>query len=276
LRDAQSELWGSTERAGSVRVRVDVISQGSLKQGVECQQDRNYPERYSRSPKWLSPFQGTALPYALFPFQGEVADRRKVIKVKPANYVERASFRLTLDCDHWVDFSKQVEPALWAWVNFGGVGSRTRRGCGAIFCKDLAPKNVDELSSMWKRHLPHPLRDRDWPTPTIGKRALVSTKLDPLITSYDVFLCICRQFLQGEGMGRNPGQGHNRPGRSRWPEPETIRRLTGKRNKRYMRMEEIPEDAFPRAELGLPIVFHFKDEGDPGDVQLDPSANAKG
>ena len=40
-------------------------------------------------------------------------------------------------------------------------------------------------------------------------------------------------------------------------------------------MPAIPNDAFPRAELGLPIVFHFKDqrEGDPGDTELYPIVN---
>ena len=32
----------------------------------------------------------------------------------------------------------------------------------------------------------------------------------------------------------------------------------------------MPKDAVPRAELGLPIVFHFKDRGDPPDTQLCP------
>jgi CRISPR-associated protein Cmr1 len=34
----------------------------------------------------------------------------------------------------------------------------------------------------------------------------------------------------------------------------------------------IPNDAFPRAEIGLPIVFHFKDQGvgDPKDTELYP------
>jgi CRISPR-associated protein Cmr1 len=35
-------------------------------------------------------------------------------------------------------------------------------------------------------------------------------------------------------------------------------------------MPAIPNDAFPRAELGLPIVFHFKDNGDPKDTELYP------
>ena len=64
-------------------------------------------------------------------------------------------------------------------------------------------------------------------------------------------------------MGRNQGLG-NRPGRSRWPEADTIRRATN--THAPMHKPEHPVDGFyPRAAFGLPLVFHFKDknEGDP-------------
>jgi CRISPR-associated protein Cmr1 len=78
-----------------------------------------------------------------------------------------------------------------------------------------------------------------------------------------------QKFRQGEEVGRNRGSG-NRPGRSRWPEPETIRRVTERRSPRHARLAHIPNDAFPRAEFGLPIVFHFQGEGEPPDTVLYP------
>jgi CRISPR-associated protein Cmr1 len=71
---------------------------------------------------------------------------------------------------------------------------------------------------------------------------------------------------------RNPGNG-NRPGRSHWPEPDAIRRLTGQNSPNHVpkRTEghEI-SNVFPRAAFGLPIIFHFKDTnaGDPADHTL--------
>jgi CRISPR-associated protein Cmr1 len=41
-------------------------------------------------------------------------------------------------------------------------------------------------------------------------------------------------------------------------------------------MPHIPDDAFPRAELGLPIVFHFKDRIDPPDTVLYPGDGPEG
>jgi CRISPR-associated protein Cmr1 len=35
-------------------------------------------------------------------------------------------------------------------------------------------------------------------------------------------------------------------------------------------MDYIPDNAYPRAEFGLPIIFHFKDANDPPDTQLYP------
>src|SRR5947199_255505 len=48
-------------------------------------------------------------------------------------------------------------------------------------------------------------------------------------------------------------------GRSDWPEPDAIRRLTTK-NAKFRLPEHPVEKKFPRAVFGLPIGFKFKDE----------------
>jgi hypothetical protein len=52
------------------------------------------------------------------------------------------------------------------------------------------------------------------------------------------------------------------PGRSKWPEPNAIRILTGQYNPKHRPLKD-SELWFPRAAYGLPIVFHFKDQGEP-------------
>lgn len=62
-----------------------------------------------------------------------------------------------------------------------------------------------------------------------------------------------------------------RPGRSRWPEPDSIRRLSG--SGPFIHAPNHPvQKGFPRADLGLPIIFHFKDyvETLPPGVPNDP------
>jgi CRISPR-associated protein Cmr1 len=80
---------------------------------------------------------------------------------------------------------------------------------------------------------------------------------------------IYQKFRQGVGFARDGGKNGNTPGRSRWPEPDAIRRRTRRHSRYHVPKHEV-QDGFPRADLGLPIIFHFKDErdGDPGDFNV--------
>ncbi len=57
-------------------------------------------------------------------------------------------------------------------------------------------------------------------------------------------------------------------GRSKWPEPDEIRRITRKNSPGHEPRH--PVNKFPRGQFGLPIIFHFKDKdkGDPPDTTL--------
>ena len=83
---------------------------------------------------------------------------------------------------------------------------------------------------------------------------------------------LLRDFRQGERVGRNPRSTGKTPGRSRWPEPEAVRRATKMRLGKHAPLEGVPNNVYPRAEFGLPIVFHFKnnDKGEPKDTELIP------
>jgi len=277
LRAAQSAVWGDTEQPSRVQVRVEGVQAAEPSPCARFDPDRNDTSRYRTMPTWNAPFNSNSLPYALFPFQGQLAPGRRQIEVQPASCIHKASFKLTLICHKEIDFAKEIEPALWAWVNFGGLGSRTRRGCGAIVCKALAPKDRNELLARLKTFLQAPnAQSREWPT--LAASILVGRECSSGMDAWDHVIKLFRDFRQGVGLGRNPGERPNRPGRSRWPEPETIRRVTRQRNGRHGRFAHIPDDAFPRAELGLPIVFHFQNEPndrprDPEDVVLYPDQN---
>jgi hypothetical protein len=71
-----------------------------------------------------------------------------------------------------------LETVLWAWTNFGGIGAKTRRGCGALYCQDFAPKAYKDRSNVavqgWSRRLPD---DTDTkaslrPWPCLGRQPL--------------------------------------------------------------------------------------------------------
>lgn len=272
LRAAQSAVWGNTEQASRVQVRVEVLKIDSPTACARFERDNQDNTRYRSMPTWNALFNNTALPYALFPFQGQLTDKRTRIEVEPASFIRNGKFRLTVICHKDIDFAKHVEPALWAWVNFGGLGSRTRRGCGAIMCPALMAKDRNELMARLKSHLSNTAA-REWPT--LAQAILIGNEVNDAMAAWNAVIKLFRYFRQGEGLGRNLGEA-NRPGRSRWPEPETIRRVTGRRHSQHQRMNSIPDDAFPRAELGLPIVFHFKDQGEPPDTVLYPNNDSEG
>jgi CRISPR-associated protein Cmr1 len=279
LRDAQSEIWGSTERASRVQVLLDNVRSGEPEPCATMEWNANARQGQGAwRINWQAPFNApnSALSYALFPFQGEMPPPRRnaTITVPPAACIRQACFRLILRCPN--ELWPQVEPAVWAWVNFGGLGTRTRRGCGAILCKELAPRDCDHLTVELKRFTCPHSAPREWPT--MPTSVLVRRSPTGPIQAWDEAIGRFRHFRQGVGFGRNPGAAPNRPGRSRFSEPETVRAVVGQRAGRHGRLPYIPDDAFPRAEFGLPIVFHFKDDraGDPPDTVLYPANDADG
>jgi CRISPR-associated protein Cmr1 len=283
LRTAQAEIWGSTDRASRVRVLVENIQTTAPAPcaRIEWDQRARGGKRAWRT-NWRAPFdqRDSALPYVLFPFQGETPSGRadSTVTVPPAACIHRASFRLTLYCPK--DLWTEVEPAVWAWANLGGLGGRTRRGCGALYCQDLAPPTIASLADRcplpW-RHVPMASEatigpasasSRTWPT--ISQMLIRNEPQDPF-TVWDRLMGMYRYFRQGEDFARDPG-----PGQSRYPEADTVRRITGRHMRKHAPWKGMP-DGFPRAELGLPIVFHFKDEdkGEPRTTTLCPVVEGK-
>jgi CRISPR-associated protein Cmr1 len=256
LRNAQSAVWGDTSRASRVRIRVDQV------------------QAEAPTPIWNAPFRSTALTYALFPFHPKLTDGQQQNKLAPASCIHKARFRLTINFDSSIDFGTQVEPALWAWLNFGGLGSRTRRGCGSLFCSTLAPEDTEKLKEAWQRYMPQLFPVRDWPTLASSVCVRTGKQNEDAIWVWNSVIRDFFDFRQGLKQGRNKNQQSNGPGRSRFPEPETIRRVTNQRPHNHPRMPHIPDDAFPRAEFGLPILFPFKGSGEPRDIKLYPASSS--
>lgn len=280
LREEEFSIWGSTKVASKVAVKVIIGHEGRV---VE------YPE-------WGK--KGTlAPPYVLFPFRPEEIKDRPPDGRLPSNgrsAIQDVRFKLELDFPS--KLREDVESAVWAWVNFGGIGSRTRRGCGALFCKELAPPALPTGSSATSPALSRSFSpvispkstgmdqltlkewyqsqatrygivlgaDREWPTLPIDLH--VRGPARPAMNSWKKVIDVLRIFRQGKGVGRNPGSNQNsdtgKPkefGRSRWPEADSIRRVTKNRHPTHATSITMNRAAFPRAEFGLPIVFRFID-----------------
>jgi len=272
LRAEQTRIWGNTETPSKVRVVVDRVAADDPAPAGEIRWDAQARQgRGGWRLNWHDPFQerDSALPYALFPFQGKVPPSNPNARVEepPASCIRRASFRLTVSCEpqFWVE----VEAALWAWVNFGGMGGRTRRGCGAVYCKDFAPPTAPQVEAWLKeRFAAYGLTTAAGPAawPQLAAAVLVRPEGGSAVETWNWVVGRFREFRQGKNLARDPGGA--RPGRSRYPEPNTIRDATGVWD--HPPQGTVPLRAFPRAELGLPIVFHFQGQGVPPDTILSP------
>ena len=269
LFDREGEIWGTADSPSPVAIRVIQPDSASLGQR-KTSENFGFQNRYGPESYVLFPARDKGYPLLKegFTFRLEI-HWPKLEKLQKLRDIENAKLRREKKPqkpEKIDDISTDIEAAVWAWTNFAGIGSRTRRGCGALFCQDTAPKDIAGVEKWYRDHLlsygAGQWRERNWPI--MPDKILIGSTSGKPIDQWAKAIDVMRAFRQGADVGRNPGSsgGARMPGRSRWPEPESIRRLTKARLPKHQRMPAIPEDAFPRAEFGLPIVFHFKDGQD--------------
>lgn len=184
----------------------------------------------------------------------------------------------------------EVAAALWAWETFGGIGGRTRRGFGALRRRDAAaaPPSTPKVVLQWlgeqlSKHIVTGPSPEDVPylaakgvfqvtlaaTHHVGVPP--ATGVPPGVWRYFVVTSdawaggmVAWKYLIDRLRDFRQRRTNGRFGISLWPEPDAIRRLTGAGRVRAT----APLDKFPRAAFGLPIIFHFKDFGDPPETSL--------
>lgn len=224
---AEAELWGSTAHQSRCRVQTTVTKHGS-RVTVPKDPDTGDFGQHSEYPG-----------YALFPFN----------EPREAKLVTGTEFVLQITAAP--DRQGEIDAAVHAWVAYGGLGARTRRGCGSLTFTDRA--------------LQVPARpDTAGPSgvTTLGRTYLGPAQTDP-VAAWRRAVQSYRDFRQRPGFARDPGGRH--PGRSRYPEADTLRVRTGAHGHPVVHQVL----GFPRADLGLPIVFHFLGHGEPAQHTLE-------
>lgn len=129
---AEEALWGSVDNPGRVAFAVSVTANGESKRCARFEKDRKNPEKYRSLPT----FEPNWPPYALQAFQGELADEGKWIAREPEFARIGCKFTLSLRPLDGI-LPNEVIRAVAAWIAFGGIGARTRRGCGSLACDNL-------------------------------------------------------------------------------------------------------------------------------------------
>ena len=218
----QSEIWGSTEKPGKVYVDVPVQPKDLL---MRCY-DKNFGfnERFDHEV------------YALFAAKQSKQD------------IAHENFSFTLNLTYPQEFDADIKYALSAWFYFGGLGARTRRGCGSL-SSDEVPVSLNEIL----KSAPHI---------TLWRKSSTNS-----MSAWSQILELYRGYRQ------NRNKYGNRTGRSKWPEADSLRRITGKSVLRHRTPITSPLPAFPRAALGLPIIFQFSPQDrnyEPDGIQLVP------
>ena len=197
--------------------------------------------------------------YALFPAQS----KDKVTgKYRPI--FRGGSFQIKFRCP--ADYEDDFNAAIRYWTNFSGIGSRTRRGLGALYCKETSGLNnfyvPADLSATAVR--------REWPQLKGAYLATGDPKQPlPHLQAWEKAVNLMRDFRQSR---------NGKMGRSLWPEPDEIRRLTGQTAAVHATPMTTARE-FPRGQFGGPIIWHFRKDahraGDPEDTELSPVVNGK-
>jgi CRISPR-associated protein Cmr1 len=150
MKEAEDAIWGKAhttikddkgqnKRHGAIQISVEVKNpQEILKQALPAYvsyKDRSKINLEARIPA-----------YAAFPLQPSELEVQKPASTWAKVY-PNIEFILTIKYPSTKETSSGIYAALWAWETFGGVGARTRRGFGALQLRSSSIGNMDKPHS---------------------------------------------------------------------------------------------------------------------------------
>jgi CRISPR-associated protein Cmr1 len=152
------------------------------------------------------------------------------------------------------DDRKGVLDAVRLWLTFGGYGARTRRGFGALQADKVS---YDDVRLLVTRVKGNASKQR----PTLAQCLLLEgPEQDTADKALNALLDALKTFRQDTKFGRDPGK--SRPSRSRWPEADSLRKLSGGKFRAHRVDASYKKASAPRAEFGLPINVKFMTKED--------------
>jgi len=239
----EAEIWGAAaefnnkggleQGPGAVDLEVEVTNAG---------QRVNAAKLIPKASRESGPQQGVFM----FPFQEQKRDNRPA-----ADALLYVSFTLRLFLKS-EGFEEDVRDALIAWILFGGVGARTRRGCGALKLegglKDY-PSDVNALRN-WAGRLPTPPPE-PWITYLSGVRAVLG-KADSAEKAWRSLGTYWSRFRKG-----HIGCHEYKPvSGGRWPDHQVLKQRLGKQSLSLVKPFRGKQSlSLVKPFLGLPIVY---------------------
>ena len=272
MRAAEEAIWGSAAGEGKagpspVSLAVRVLNRGRKIPDVPIRTRRGEQRVNVGDPR--SPYG-----YVAFPLRDSRGSVWKGVEFELYITLNAATVRVN---SRELDVQEEVEAALWAWETFGGVGARTRRGFGALQLTHIDGQTMSEptpkeVETRLQKGLQEYVRETRWPkgVPHLDPAMMwvVTDRERDADRAWKYLFGTLKQFRQARYPDRN-----NRPyGRSKWPEPDAIRRITGTHSPGHEPRHPV-KDKFPRGRFGLPIIFQFKENderaGDPPKTVLE-------
>ena len=279
---AESEIFGGAaigkeqSKAGKVSVIVRVSGEAALDSWAEYQ--RRDGKRMGIEQRTHPKVTSSALSIAYFPANENKKEQLPAAKlVSPLAWAELIIYdqsifgphQQRLSLKHW----QQVEEAMRAYVLFGGSGSRTRRGAGAISlsspedAQHLGIPDTTDAIKEWLRQYLRAGQEHDCFLLSRCQEVYITPEhYDTGQQAQEALLKMWREFRQQRP---HPSSwfGPNEWGRTKWPEADAIRYIADTHaswENGGHRIHHKPEDKnkgrAPRAHLGLPIVIKFKDD----------------
>lgn len=267
MKAAEDAIWGAAakehqggKRPLPVQVAIYLDNAGSPVKPFIHERNRHGQLKPTPNPQSGVPA------YAAFPLQR--TDEEIAAGKEPYTVQKGVTFTLRLDFHE--DYREDVETAIWAWETFGGIGARTRRGFGAIYCSSIRENGKvkslptdDCNTAALKKSIKNRLKTitGKWPedVPHLSPKIfleVVDTGGDS-IGAWNWLITALRQFRQSrEG---------NQYGPTHWPEANAVRSAV---RKPVSSKSPNIGTKFPRAQLGLPILFHFPQERNLQDATL--------
>lgn len=259
MRAEEERIWGSPGASNKPGPSPVLIGVTVLKKGTPFQAVDRHGNRINNigHPSSIDS-------YAAFP-----------LRDKPNPHVlEGVEFELQITYPKHLDgrdIANEVAAALWGWETLGGIGARTRRGFGALQCTQVMQTQGGVVSAV-PVALPRNGKVMDYLLEMLAKHVAPGTwpsdvpHLSTRPGNYRVHgagtgIVVWRELI---GRLRSFRQYRVCFHRTKWPEPDEIRRRTGTHKPGHTPVH--PVRKFPRAAFGLPIIFEFKN----GDVPPEP------
>lgn len=211
--------------------------------------------------------------YVLFPLRDATAD--VVAKVSL-----QFELRIRFSPVPQVNMQDEIDAALWAWELFGGVGARTRRGCGSIQSLNNT-KHIDEVlrdgikrflagsqSGAWPVHVPN-LEGLNNSKNYQPRQASVAWRAMHDQNPVNAWLSIVDKFKLQFRQARYKSGGKNNIGFSKWFEANALREIFAKQlklasfQKTGVTKTGLPKSPqakqliFARLQLGAPMEISF-------------------